>query len=141
MPKDVLTTGPEQAKWANEDLPVDSMSIENAAIVTLCSRWPLMIDPQQQGVKWIRNRFADELVLLNLNQPRWLSIITRAVEQGHTVLIENVSENIDPTLDSILQRAIIKKGRSQRIKIAGEEKDYDPKFKLFFTNKIIKSTL
>ena len=136
-PKDVLTTVSDQATWANEGLPVDSISIENAAIVTLCSRWPLMIDPQQQGIKWIRNHHpGDELKVINLNHPRWLSQMIRAVEQGHTVLIENVSENIDPTLDPILSRAIIKKGRSMRIKIAGEEKDYDPRFKLYLQTKL-----
>jgi len=136
-PKDVLTSVSDQAKWANEGLPVDSISIENAAIVTLCSRWPLLIDPQQQGIKWIRNHHpGDELKVINLNHPRWLSSMTRAVEQGHTVLIENVSENIDPTLDPILSRAIIKKGRSMRIKIAGEEKDYDPRFKLYLQTKL-----
>ena len=133
----VLTTVSDQAKWGNEGLPVDSISIENAAIVTLCSRWPLMIDPQQQGVKWIlAHHAADDIKIINLNHPRWLSQMTRAVEQGHTVLIENVSENIDPTLDPILSRAIIKKGRSMRIRIAGEEKDYDPKFKLYLQTKL-----
>merc|ERR1712130_107646 len=95
-PKDILTTVSEQAKWANEGLPVDSISIENAAIVTLCSRWPLMIDPQQQGIKWIRNKYKNEMKVINLNMARWLSQIIRAVEQGQTVLIENVSEQIDP---------------------------------------------
>eukprot|EP01083_Nonionella_stella_P214893 773915_1 len=137
-PKDVLTSISDQAKWANEGLPVDSISIENAAIVTLCSRWPLMIDPQQQGIKWIKNHHSSNntLKIINLNHPRWLSQIIRAVEQGHTVLIENVSENIDPTLDPILSRAIIRKGRSMRIRIAGEEKDYDPKFKLYLQTKL-----
>ncbi|ETO26653.1 hypothetical protein RFI_10483 [Reticulomyxa filosa] len=135
LPKDVLATSPQQATWANEGLPVDSISIENAAIVTLCSRWPLLIDPQQQGVKWIRSREQD-LKVVNLNHPRWLSVIVRAVEQGHTVLLENVSENIDPTLDPVLSRAIIRKGRNTRIRIAGEEKDYDPKFRLYLQTKL-----
>eukprot|EP01084_Bolivina_argentea_P009096 17033_1 len=136
LPKDVLTTVSQQAKWANEGLPVDSISIENAAIVTLCSRWPLMIDPQQQGIKWIKNNAGDSLNVINLNHPRWLSQMIRAVESGDTVLIENVSESIDPTLDPILSRAIIRKGRSMRIRIAGEEKDYDPNFKLYLQTKL-----
>ena len=37
-----------QAQWANEDLPTDLISVENAAIVTSSSRWPLLIDPQLQ---------------------------------------------------------------------------------------------
>ena len=71
-----------------------------------------------------------DIKIINLNHQRWLSQMTRAVEQGHTVLIENVSEK-RPTLDPILSRAITKKGRSMRIRIADEEKDYDPKFKLY----------
>lgn len=32
-----------------EGLPADRMSTENATILTICERWPLMIDPQLQG--------------------------------------------------------------------------------------------
>jgi dynein heavy chain len=38
------------AGWNNEGLPGDRMSIENATILTSCDRWPLMIDPQLQGI-------------------------------------------------------------------------------------------
>ncbi len=38
------------AEWNNEGLPGDRMSIENATILTSCDRWPLMIDPQLQGL-------------------------------------------------------------------------------------------
>lgn len=49
------------ASWANEGLPSDRMSIENATILTNCERWPLMIDPQLQGYKWIRMRYGSGL--------------------------------------------------------------------------------
>jgi dynein heavy chain len=45
-PLKVLTTEAIMAKWKNEALPADPMSLENASIITSCSRWPLMIDPQ-----------------------------------------------------------------------------------------------
>ena len=38
-------TESKKAKWCNEGLPADSMSIENASIISSCSRWPLIIDP------------------------------------------------------------------------------------------------
>jgi dynein heavy chain, axonemal len=44
-PLDILCTPAQIAKWKNEKLPEDRMSIENAAIVTSCTRWPLFIDP------------------------------------------------------------------------------------------------
>ena len=44
--------------WANEGLPADQLAVENASIVSNCARWPLMIDPQLQGVTWIKQREA-----------------------------------------------------------------------------------
>ena len=50
-----LTNDAEVANWLNQGLPADRMSKENGAIITSCSRWPLIIDPQLQGIKWIRH--------------------------------------------------------------------------------------
>ena len=40
-----LTNDAEVANWLNQGLPADRMSKENGAIITSCSRWPLIIDP------------------------------------------------------------------------------------------------
>lgn len=52
-PLKVLTTDAQIAGWNTELLPSDRVSTENGAIVTSCARWPLMIDPQLQGVRWV----------------------------------------------------------------------------------------
>lgn len=44
-PLDVLTDDTTKAKWGNEGLPTDPLSIENGAVVSNSSRWPLLIDP------------------------------------------------------------------------------------------------
>merc|ERR1711871_173533 len=54
-PLGVLATDSAVAGWNNEGLPADRVSIENGAIITSCARWPLIIDPQLQGIKWLRN--------------------------------------------------------------------------------------
>ncbi len=51
-PLDMLTDDTARAKWANEGLPIDPLSVENGAIMTNASRWSLMIDPQLQ-VSWV----------------------------------------------------------------------------------------
>ena len=51
------------AGWNNEGLPGDRMSVENATILTNCDRWPLMIDPQLQGMFFFLE------VLLNESDP------------------------------------------------------------------------
>ena len=41
--------------WNIKGLPSDSFSTETGVIVTKSSRWPLMVDPQGQAIKWIKN--------------------------------------------------------------------------------------
>lgn len=50
----MLTSDSQVAEWQNERLPSDQISIENGGIITQCQRWPLMIDPQLQGLRWLR---------------------------------------------------------------------------------------
>lgn len=45
-PLTMLTDDAQIATWNNEGLPTDTMSTENATILTNSARWPLMIDPQ-----------------------------------------------------------------------------------------------
>ena len=64
----ILTDDATVAAWHNQGLPNDRMSTENAAILTTSERWPLIIDPQQQGIQWIRNRLGSELRVVQLGQ-------------------------------------------------------------------------
>ncbi|CAL1529525.1 unnamed protein product, partial [Lymnaea stagnalis] len=41
--------------WNIAGLPTDSFSVENGIIISNSNRWPLMIDPQGQANKWIKN--------------------------------------------------------------------------------------
>ena len=70
-PLNILSTPAIQATWAAEGLPADRVSTENAAVVVSCSRYPLLIDPQLQGIKWIRGREGDELVAIQLTASHW----------------------------------------------------------------------
>jgi dynein heavy chain len=62
----LLTDNATIAGWQNESLPSDRMSTENATILTNCERWPLMIDPQLQGIKWIKTREGENLRFVRL---------------------------------------------------------------------------
>lgn len=42
-------------EWNIQGLPTDAFSTENGIIITRGTRWPLIIDPQNQAWKWIRN--------------------------------------------------------------------------------------
>lgn len=87
------------------------MSTENATILTNSERWPLMIDPQLQGIKWIKTKYGNDLVVVRLGQKSYLDKIEKAISQGSVVLIENIEESVDPVLDPVIGQNRIKKVR------------------------------
>ncbi|XP_050446950.1 dynein beta chain, ciliary-like [Cataglyphis hispanica] len=133
-PLSLMTDDAKIAQWNNDGLPTDRMSSENATILTNSSRWPLMIDPQLQGIKWIKNTFGNELTVLRLNQKNYLDKIEHAIANGEVVLLENIMETVEAVLDPILGRVLIKKGRA--IKVGDKEVDYDPRFRLILQTKL-----
>ncbi|TPP62234.1 Dynein beta chain ciliary [Fasciola gigantica] len=122
------------ATWNNEGLPSDRMSIENATILTNTERWPLIIDPQLQGVKWIKTRYDTALRVVRLGQKGYLDRIEQAISAGDTVLLENIEETVDPVLDPLLGRMTIKKGRA--IRLGDKEVEYSPQFRLILQTKL-----
>uniref|UniRef100_A0A087YME5 Dynein axonemal heavy chain 17 n=1 Tax=Poecilia formosa TaxID=48698 RepID=A0A087YME5_POEFO len=110
VPLTMLTDDADIAAWQNEGLPADGMSTENATILTSCQRWPLMVDPQLQGIKWIKNRYGDQLRVIRFEQRGYLDAVERALAAGDVVVIENLGETLDPVLGPLLGRETIKKG-------------------------------
>ncbi|EDQ88776.1 outer dynein arm heavy chain beta [Monosiga brevicollis MX1] len=133
-PLSVLTDASQVARWNNEDLPADRVSTENATILVNAARWPLIIDPQEQGIKWIKKREGEALVVVRLGQKGYLDKIERALANGDCVLIENLGEETDPVLDKLLGRQTIKKGRA--IMIGDKEVEYNKDFRLILHTKM-----
>ena len=66
-----------QARWSNEGLMTDPLSIENGAIMSNASRWSLMIDPQLQGIKWIMNReLPNGLKIIQQSQAKYIDTVS-----------------------------------------------------------------
>lgn len=122
------------AQWNNEGLPSDRMSTENAVILMNSARWPLIIDPQLQGIKWIKQKYGDKLVVLRLSNRGYLDVIERAITNGDVLLIENIEETIDAVLDPLLGRLLVKKGTCMRI--GDREIDYNENFRLILQTKL-----
>ncbi|XP_068510647.1 dynein axonemal heavy chain 9 isoform X6 [Anas acuta] len=133
-PLTMLTDDADIAAWQNEGLPADRMSTENATILTNCERWPLMVDPQLQGIKWIKNKYGEDLRVIRIGQKGYLDTMERALAAGEQVLIENLEESVDPVLGPLLGREMIKKGRY--IKIGDKECEYNPAFHLILHTKL-----
>jgi len=90
-------------EWNIFGLPADNFSIENGIIVFSSMRWPLMIDPQNQANKWIKNlEKTNNISVIKLTNSNYMTSIQLAIEHGLPVLLENVQEEIDATLGNLL---------------------------------------
>jgi len=142
-PLGVLATPADQARWKGQGLPADRVSLENAAVVVSCNRYPLLIDPQLQGQRWIRGREAATehrehgLVVLQLSQKHWLKKVEAAVADGQVLLIEAIGEEIDAILDPLLSRQFVRKGKSFTVRLGAEDVDLHDSFKLYLQTKLL----
>ncbi|XP_034234645.1 dynein beta chain, ciliary [Thrips palmi] len=133
-PLTLLTDDAQVARWNNEGLPSDRMSTENATILSNSDRWPLMIDPQLQGVKWIKQKYGDVLQVVRLGARGAIESLELCVTRGAIVLVENIGESVDPVLDPLLGRNLIKKGKA--IKMGDKEVEYNDSFRLILHTKL-----
>lgn len=123
--------------WLIDGLPADEFSLENGLLSTCSRRWPLMIDPQGQGNRWIRNTYAkSNLQITKLQDKDLLRTLENAIRYGYPVLIENIGQELDPALEPILLKQIFKKSGQNMIRLADNDVPYNDEFKLFFTTKI-----
>ncbi len=123
-PMRLLTDEAQIATWKSDGLPADQLSIENAAIITHASRPALLIDPQLQGIGWLRKRGAAAgMISVRPGTPGYLQTLQRAMEEGLPLLLENVGETFDAVLEPVLSRATFRKGRKVLIKLGDAEVD------------------
>ncbi|NWI39535.1 DYH9 protein, partial [Picathartes gymnocephalus] len=133
-PLSVLAEAAAVAAWHNQGLPADRTSTENAAVLSSCQRWPLLVDPQLQASKWIKTTHGERLRVIRVGQKGYLDTLEQALAAGDLVLIENLEESVDPVLGPLLGRETIKKGRY--IKLGDKECALHPAFRLILHTKL-----
>ena len=121
-------------------LPSDTFSVENAIIMQNSRRWPLLIDPQQQANKWIRNKERNDqtkkdLVVVRPTEGDYAKTLSNAVRQGLPCLLENVEEDLDPVLENLLLKRYVKEGTGWTVTI-GDPVEINLNFRLYITTKL-----
>ncbi|CAF1579491.1 unnamed protein product, partial [Adineta steineri] len=123
--------------WNIQGLPSDMFSTENGVIVTRGTRWPLMIDPQAQAIKWIKNMEAsNNLCIIDLQTSDYLRSVEMCLRDGRPCLCQNVKEDLDPSLDPVLTRAVKRIGGVDIIKLGEREVEYNKDFRFYMTTKL-----
>ncbi|KAG5489239.1 hypothetical protein GH5_00103 [Leishmania sp. Ghana 2012 LV757] len=126
----------ETREWILKGLPMDTLSIENALFAKNARRWPLLIDPQTQGNRWIRRTYKDTLEVVRPSQKDLIKRIEFCVRAGRPVLLENVGEDIDTSLSPLLERRTFVEGGTEMIRISDTPIPWNAKFKFFMTTKL-----
>ena len=123
--------------WCLAGLPVDTFSVENAIIVNTSRRWPLMIDPQGQANKWIKKLESEHnLQSIKQSDPNFMRTLENAVQFGQPVLLEDIGESLEASLESLLLKQVFKKGGVRMIRLGDNTVEYGEKFRFYMTTKL-----
>lgn len=72
---------------------------------------PLMIDPQGQANKWVKNMEKDfKLSVIKLTDSDYMRTLENCITFGNPLLLENVAEELDPSLEPLLLKQTYKQG-------------------------------
>ena len=96
-------------------------------------RFCLLIDPQMQGITWLKNQFdgAGTLTVTTQTDNQFKKLIELAIDMGQTVIVEHIEEQIGSNLQSLMKKHVSKYGGQRMIQFCRKSYKYDQNFKLF----------
>ncbi|XP_065685160.1 dynein axonemal heavy chain 1 isoform X1 [Hydra vulgaris] len=122
--------------WQLCGLPRDNFSVDNGIIVEYTNRWPLFIDPQGQANKWIKNlEKKSGISVVKLSDREFLRTLENSIRFGKPCLLENVGEELDPSLEPVLLKLTFKQSGNMVIKLGDAVIPYHEEFKFYITTK------
>eukprot|EP00775_Hariotina_reticulata_P006671 gene6671-6895_t len=124
-------------QWNIWGLPRDDVSSDNAIAITSGRRWPLCIDPQGLANKWIKNMEKDSrLLVMKLTDGNFLRTLENAIQFGKPVLLENVGEVLDASMEPLLAKQTFKQQGALCIKLGDAVVEYSDGFRFYITTKL-----
>jgi len=121
--------------WQTQELPNDELCIENAIILKRFNRYPLVIDPSDQALKFIMNHYADKKIQkTSFADDSFMKHLESSIRFGYPLLVQDV-EKIDPVLNSVLNKEVHKAGGRVLIRVGDQEIDFSPTFSMFMITR------
>ena len=122
-------------KWRICGLPSDNFSSDNGVLVTKGNRFSLMIDPQSQANKWIKNLYHGNLQIVDLKVD-FMRVLEGALQFGTPVLLQDIEQDLDASLDPILLKKFIINGNRKYLNINNKLIEYNSDFRLYITTRL-----
>ncbi|KFG33497.1 putative dynein gamma chain, flagellar outer arm, partial [Toxoplasma gondii GAB2-2007-GAL-DOM2] len=128
-------------EWNLQGLPADELSVQNAILVTRSSRYALMVDPQGQALNWIKKKEEGRMqgakqCLTTMSSPRLKDQLEYCLQEGKPILIEGVTDDVNPLIDPILEKQILRKGKKLFVNLSDQLVEFNPDFTLYLTTKL-----
>ncbi|ROT81734.1 putative dynein heavy chain 12, axonemal isoform X5 [Penaeus vannamei] len=164
---DILTPPLHVRAWGLEGLPTDAFSLQNATAIKHTVKWPYLVDPDEQGTRWLQlHEAANELVVLreqDFNAPASRpgggavaqitlleDALARCIPKGRPVLLMDLAG--DPPsqladLDSPTKRPNqplfpeLPKGGVRVVTIGSLTLQYHPGFRLYLASRHARPSL
>ncbi|KAK3261578.1 hypothetical protein CYMTET_29517 [Cymbomonas tetramitiformis] len=123
--------------WNIQGLPKDEFSTDNAIMMDMARRWSLCIDPASAANKWIRGMWKEAgLLVIKLTDGDYLRTLENAVQFGKPVLLENIGETMDASLEPLLDKQTFKQGGAMCIRLGDATVEYSSEFRFYITTKL-----
>jgi dynein heavy chain len=92
---------------------------------------------QGQANKWVKSmEKAKSLSVIKLTTPNFLRTVENAIQFGQPVLLENVGEELDPSLEPVLLKQVFKQGGVPCIRLGDATIEYSDSFRFYITTKL-----
>ncbi len=95
------------------------------------------IAAQGQANKWVKQMEAEnQLKVIKLTDNAYLRTLENAIQFGQPVLLENLNEEIDPSLEPVLLKHVFKQGGVPCIRLGDATIEYSDAFRFYMTTKL-----
>jgi dynein heavy chain len=119
-------------EWRAAGLPADGFSAESGAIAAYGRRWPYMLDPQGQAVRWVKGMEAAKgLRTVAVGARDMLRQVTAAVQTGSPLLLLGVQAPLEPSIAPLLNKSYRRRGSSTIVNLGNREVEVAPGFALY----------
>ena len=130
-----LSTADERLQWQKNALPSDDLCMENAIMLQRFNRYPLMIDPSNRALEFLKQEHRDrKLTITSFLDDSFTKQLESALRFGNPILIQD-AEHIDPILTHVLNKEYQKTGGRVLIQLGKQEIDFSPSFKLYLSSR------